>query len=33
MAKNILCIKNVCYNKNINLHLRSSILFDAVNND
>ena len=34
MAKYILCIKkNVCYNKNVNLHLHSSTLVDAVKND
>ena len=33
MAKNILSIKNVFYNKNVNLHLHSSTLVDAVNND
>ena len=33
MAKNILCIKNVCYNNNVNLHLHSSTLVDAVKND
>ena len=30
MAKKILCIKTVCYNKNVNLHLHSSTLVDAV---
>ena len=33
MAKNILCIKNVCYHKNVNLHLHSSTLVDVFNND
>ena len=33
MAKKILCIKNVCYNKNVNLHLHSSTLVDAFKYD
>ena len=33
MAKNILCIKTVCYNKNVNLHLHSSTLVGAIKND
>ena len=33
MAKNIICIKNDCYDKNVNLHLYSSTLGDAVKND